>query len=439
MDVQLFTEGGPDDVPVQFTVISPHYEVQRLGGCAAITAGVTRTARWRRTVGILLYSSIPKNANVFRTQDDCCLRHYFVYTMCMDGFTDEHSMQAISLFSGAGGMDVGFETAGWHVVSAIEKDTNACKTFRANHTGTDMLHGDINQHIGHWDTYVDIDLVFGGPPCQGFSVAGKMDMNDPRSQMVFRFCDVVDRVRPKAFVMENVKSLASLSKFAGIRSELESRWEKSGYIVQIHILNARDFGVPQSRERVFFIGFRRDVQRSDAVCISAYRKTSPTPRAVLTKLNQAGTVDNTRLCRAKVQPSKRPILRRSPYAGMLFNGQGRPINVDTWAGALPASMGGNRTPIIDEDYLRGKSEIPWFEWYHRHLTSGQPPVDGADVPTYVRRISIHEAALLQTFPADYQWCGSNSSAYSQIGNAVPCDLAYAVGSYVKDCLAYVAH
>jgi DNA (cytosine-5)-methyltransferase 1 len=342
-------------------------------------------------------------------------------------------MKSVSLFSGAGGMDVGFRDAGYSIVAANEIDKHACDTFRANHSETALVEGDIDCYLNVLDKYQGVDVVFGGPPCQGFSVAGKMDHDDPRSKLIFSFCQVVERLKPKAFVMENVKSLGSLTKFEEVRARLMTRFQKAGYSVTVHILNAKDFGVPQSRERVFFIGVKNGIQPVFSSAFSRYRKAAPTLREVLIPLGEPGTPNNDKVCNAKVTLAAKPVLRKSPYAGMLFNGQGRPLNPDGWASTLPASMGGNRTPIIDNNHLYNGAR-PWVEDYHCHLMSGGKPQGIYDAPSYLRRITINEAALLQTFPFDYVFCGPTSRVFSQIGNAVPCGLANVVAKAVRASL-----
>lgn len=342
-------------------------------------------------------------------------------------------MKALSLFSGAGGMDVGFKKAGFHIVAANETDKHACSTFRANHPKTELFEGDIDECGESLKKYHGVDVIFGGPPCQGFSVAGKMDPDDPRSKLIFSFCEMVESIHPKAFVMENVKSLGTLTKFESVRTELISRFQKAGYKVTIHILNAKDFGVPQSRERVFFIGVKSGFQAILTTNFSKYKKAAPTLREILIPLGMPGSKGNEHVCNAKVTLASKPVMRKSPYAGMLFNGQGRPLNPDGWASTLPASMGGNRTPIIDDNHLYHDKE-PWVENYHQHLINGGKPQGMHEVPSYLRRLTIKEAAILQTFPQNYIFIGSNSRIYSQIGNAVPCDLANVVAMCVKDSL-----
>jgi DNA (cytosine-5)-methyltransferase 1 len=118
---------------------------------------------------------------------------------------------------------------------------------------------------------------------------------------------------------------------------------------------------------------------------------------------------------------------------MLFNGQGRPLNPDGWSSTLPASMGGNRTPIVDEEHLYKNSDS-WVERYHALLMRGESATPELDVPKRLRRLTIDEVAILQGFPNDYIFIGSQSKVYSQIGNAVPCTLAAAVAATLRDML-----
>ncbi len=326
-------------------------------------------------------------------------------------------------------MDLGFVYAGYEIVAANELDPHASATYRENHPHSKLLAGDISQYKDELAAFGDIDVVFGGPPCQGFSVAGKMNPDDPRSRLIFTFAELIERIQPQAFVMENVKALGKLAKFSQIRDCLVARFQRAGYSVQIHILNSKDFGVPQSRERVFFIGTRCGKRQVLPQALNIYRRVAPTLREVIVPLGKPGSFRNDKVCNAKITLAAKPVLRKSPYAGMLFNGQGRPLNPDGWASTLPASMGGNRTPIVDEKHLYN-NEPSWVEEYHRNLMSGGRPQGMHEVPSYLRRLTINEVAMLQGFPETYKFCGPNSKVYSQIGNAVPCDLAYVVASAV---------
>lgn len=341
---------------------------------------------------------------------------------------------AVSLFTGAGGMDIGFERAGVKTVFANELMKEAAETYNANHPGNVMVNDDINNVIDLLEEFEGVDFVFGGPPCQGFSVAGKMDPDDERSKLIFTFLDVVEKVQPKAFVMENVKALGILEKWEPIRKKYLERAQCLGYNCIPIILNATEYGVSQKRERVFFIGIRgnRDpfFEYHMRNLIEQQKQKAPVVKELLKSLGRAGTKMNPDTCTAKITFATRPIMRKSPYAGMYFNGQGRPIDVNGYANTLPASMGGNKTPFIDEEYLYGEAESDWVVEYHKGLMDGTIVPEFKDAPERLRRITINEAARIQSFPDDYVFCGNKGKIYTQIGNAVPCKLAEVVAKAV---------
>lgn len=343
-------------------------------------------------------------------------------------------MRVVSLYSGAGGLDKGFQRAGFDIVWANDFDKNACATYEKN-IGKHIRCGDINNFLHEVEQLQDIDLVIGGPPCQGFSVAGKMDPNDPRSQHVWTFTEVVEKLSPNAFVMENVKALGKLSKWEPLRLELLKKFRKLGYAVNYIVLNATEFDVPQARERVLFIGFKinskiiPDLQKM----LDPYKLRARTVREALSVLDRVGTGNNTGICNAKITIAPKPVMRKSPFAGMLFNGLGRPVKIDGYCATLPASMGGNKTPIIDQDELY-LNEPGWVQNYHAGLLAGNQPMEFQEAPNRLRRLTVEEAAVLQTFPLDFIFCGSQSSKFKQIGNAVPCNLGFNVARMMMDCL-----
>lgn len=344
-------------------------------------------------------------------------------------------MKAISLFCGAGGMDIGFEKAGVSVLWANEFNLDAVNTYRANHSTTNVVHADIKVAKTRLIDYVskEVDLVFGGPPCQGFSVAGKMDPDDERSTMVWEFFDVVETVSPKYFVMENVKALGELARWKQVREKIHKRATELGYYCFSRVLNAADYGVPQKRERVFFIGIKNGTSDSatkfDEILLSKKKPRQPLRECML-KVGKAGSKENPLSCTAKITLAVNPVIRKSPYAGMLFNGMGRPLNFNDQANTLPASMGGNKTPIVDELLLRNPDADDWIVSYHQKLINGEEIDQPLEVPEHLRRLTIKEAAAIQTFPSDYVFCGEKSSIYRQIGNAVPCNLAQAVAETI---------
>lgn len=344
-------------------------------------------------------------------------------------------LKSISLFSGAGGLDVGFDRAGFLTVFANEFDHDAAETWRLNRpeTADAMVEGDIADYIDMLDDFSgDVDVLFAGPPCQGFSVAGKMDPNDSRSKLVWTFLDAVKRVRPKVFVMENVAALGKLDKWSKIRERFLAEAGNMGYDVEYRVWHTPDFGVPQNRDRVIFIGVHDGDASLFAPALMHHRAGAPTAREVLSSVGEFGSEKNPQTCTSRVTLAAHPVMRTSPYAGMLVNGAGRPMCLDGLPPTLPATMGGNKTPIVDQMALEDPSRENWFVGYRDGIESGRISPATATPPEYLRRLTIREAAAIQTFPASYRFSGAKTKQYRQIGNAVPSLFAYAVASAVRE-------
>ena len=315
--------------------------------------------------------------------------------------------QAIDLFAGAGGLSLGLKMAGWDVRVAVEYDATAVETHRKNmpdvlHVCDDIRDIDFKGYKGN------IDLVVGGPPCQPFSVSGKqlgkLDVRD----MVPEFVRVVREVRPKAFLMENVKGLTSSRFLPYLLSRIEELKE-IGYAVYWQVLNAADYGIAQNRHRLFVIG----------VPIGT-KFNFPTPTHGPSRSKKYYSVSEALIgCptdepnRAKVVFCKNPILRKSPYAGMLLNGKGRPINMHGPSHTIPASAGGNRTHILDPKGV--------LLDYHDHLMKGGQPTVGE--VEGCSRLTVRQSARLQTFPDWFEFVGRKNQHYAQIGNAIPPEFA----------------
>ena len=348
----------------------------------------------------------------------------------MQSISSRKKVKAISLFSGAGGMDLGFLRAGVEIVWANDFDKYACETYRAN-IGTHIICGSILDI--DYNSLPDCDLVFGGPPCQGFSVAGKMDINDPRSKLIFAFQDIVATKRPRYFVMENVAALAKLEKFAEVRKRLFDKYTEMGYNFRYMVLNSSDFETPQKRERMILIGTTDPFEQIQfpTKCTRVI-----TAREAWKGLARPGTGNNQGICKARITVAAFPVLRKSPYAGMIFNGMGRPINLDQPAQTLPASMGGNKTPIIDDSLLADPNANDWLKEWHAFIQTGRKfDAYSIEVPPQLRRITVSEAARLQGFPDGYVFYGSQCHKYKQIGNSVPPPFAYHVATAVLNSMA----
>ena len=172
-------------------------------------------------------------------------------------------MTVIDLFAGCGGMSLGFEMAGFEVKLAVEMDECAAETYRKNHKATKVLVADITQlhNINEYLGDTRIDGVIGGPPCTGFSLSGNRDPKDPRNSLFMDYLRIVNEVKPQFFVMENVQGMLSMTTQTGdnVIDIVLSEMDKTGYNVSYKVLNAAEFGVPQARKRLIFVGLRKDI------------------------------------------------------------------------------------------------------------------------------------------------------------------------------------
>jgi DNA (cytosine-5)-methyltransferase 1 len=324
-------------------------------------------------------------------------------------------VRVLDVFAGAGGLSTGLAQAGFEVVAGAEWDPDACATFAAAHPSADVLEGDVAaMTFTAWRDRVDV--VVGGPPCQPWSTGGKrLGTADPRDGWP-AFLRVVREVRPRAFLAENVAGFAlgpRQRRFAALRDELAGL----GYCVRASVENAADHGAPQKRQRLVIVGVR------------GASFEFPRPRYGPGTWRAAGAVVGAH-ARGEPNPSvvtyaQRPDVRPNPYDGHVFNGGGRPIDLARPAPTLLASMGGNKTPWVDT--------LGVVPSYHAHLLAGGHPRSGV-VPG-ARRLTVEEAALLQTFPRGTRFCGARSSRYRQVGNAVPPLLARVLGARLLAALS----
>lgn len=322
----------------------------------------------------------------------------------------------VDLFAGAGGLSLGLKLAGWTTKVASDYDPAACATYRGNFPGVDVVEGDVRK-IKWGELRGKIDLVAGGPPCQPFSVAGNQKADQDTRDMIPEFVRAVKEIKPRMFLMENVAGLTSTRHLAYLKSKLV-QLAALGYEVDFSVLNAAHYGVPQERLRVIVIGTKTQPPKFP-------KATHGTPRRPFVTAGEAlkeAPADEPN--RAIITFAKNPVLRPSPWAGMLVNGGGRPINLNAPSQTIPASAGGNRTHIVDEDGV--------LLDYHSHLIAGGRVRTGE--VRGVRRLTIRESACLQSFPESFEFSGERSAQYRQIGNAVPPLLAKAVGLSLKQMI-----
>jgi DNA (cytosine-5)-methyltransferase 1 len=326
-------------------------------------------------------------------------------------------IKSIDLFAGAGGLSIGLHQAGVEVICAVEYDKHAAKTFahrfpEAKVFSQDVRTVDLSPYRGK------VDIVCGGPPCQPFSSGGLRNAADDERDMIPAFIDAVRTVAPQAFLMENVNGLTVGDRRVYLEAALE-KLRALGYNLTWQVVNAADYGVPQIRKRLIVVGVKEGVfdfpEPTHGTAAGQPHLSSGEVLATVTS-----KTNNT----AKVTYARNPDTRPNPYHGQLYNGGGRPLDLEQPAPTILASAGGNKTHFLDLHNL-----VPT---YHAHLGRGGAPQTG-ELPG-ARRLTIEESAALQTFPADMVFLGPQSSQYRQIGNAVPPGLAVVIGQALVDYL-----
>jgi len=301
-------------------------------------------------------------------------------------------MRIVSLFSGAGGFDLGFILAGHIIIWANDLFEDAVKSYKYN-LGDHILFKDIRNVRA--DDVPECDIIIGGFPCQGFSIANiNRNAQDERNELYKELMRIIDSKKPRFFLAENVKGLVSFKKGEVLKLIIRD-FESLGYRVKYKILNSADYGVPQKRERIFIVGVRFDID---------YDFVFPTPTH-----SQNGKI----ICTEKWISSS-VALENIPdpdYPNDLFN----------------------------HEYSKYKLR---FNGYlgHRIINPNQPAptvtARGDDKggvvvlhhPNNIRRMSCRELAVIQSFPIDFRFFGNKSSVYRQIANAVPPLLAKAIAS-----------
>lgn len=303
---------------------------------------------------------------------------------------------AISLFAGAGGLDMGFERAGFKTVWANDFDSDACKTHE-NWSTAKVICKDVAK-VDVADI-PDADIMLGGFPCQGFSLSGPRKIDDSRNVLYKHYVRIVKAKKPLIFVGENVKGLLTMGGGTIIEAIIEE-FSQCGYNVFYKLLNARDYAVPEDRERVIIVGFRKDLN------ISQFE--FPMPRNYRVTMREA----------LKNIPEPRPEdICDAPYSSRYMS-RNRKRGWDDVSYTIPAMAKQVTLWPGSPDMVKLNRDLWRF---------GDEGI--------TRRFSWQEAAAIQTFPADLEFHGNLTSKYKQIGNAVPVKLAEIVATHLYGVLS----
>lgn len=341
----------------------------------------------------------------------------------------------IDLFAGVGGMSLGFEMAGFDVVLANEYDASIAAAYEKNHPHTKMLVADIKD-LPLKETFSacrdNVDVVIGGPPCQGFSQKGqRRSINDERNFLFKYFVAVVEYVRPRYFVMENVPNLLTAEK-GYFKREIIALFGDKGYSLVAGTLNAADYGVPQNRRRAVIIGCRGDT----ALCMPPLAQKQVTIWDAISDLAylDSGEGEECGRYRHKPQSGYQRMLRRD--SKLLYNHKS----------TRHSDLAIERLKLIPPD--SGKEVLPqehltksiysgtWTRMRKQEIsvtitTRFDTPSSGKFTHPYLHRaITVREAARIQSFPDTFRFVGTKGSQMKQVGNAVPPLLAKAIAEVI---------
>lgn len=330
-------------------------------------------------------------------------------------------LSTIELFAGAGGLALGVEKAGFHTIGLVECNKDACDTLRKNRTEWNVICDDIANVSGQdLEQLFDIkrgelDLLSGGAPCQAFSYAGKrLGLEDARGTLFYHYAVFLEKLQPKMFLFENVRGLLTHDKGKTYRTMLDI-FEKAGYEIQKAVLNAWDYGVAQKRERLMTVGIRKDLVGKIKYTFPKPYEYKPVLRDVLQDVPESAGVP--------YGENKRKIFELVPPGGYW-----RDIDPEIAKAYMKScwNMEGGRTGIL----RRMSMDEPSLTV----LTSPSQKQTERCHPLEARPFTVRENARCQSFPDEWEFCGSAMSQYRQVGNAVPVNLAYEVAKEIYKAL-----
>lgn len=338
----------------------------------------------------------------------------------------------IDLFCGCGGLSFGFIEAGYDVLLGIDHWKDAIVTFENTHKNAKGIVADLftvtPKDISKQTGIKDIDIIIGGPPCQGFSIAGKRIIDDERNQLYKSFVNFVDFYKPKSFLMENVPNIVSMGKGI-VKDSIIEDFEKLGYTVVYKVLLASEFGVPQNRRRAFFVGTKNN---KEFVFPEPTTKNPVNAKDAISDLSEKSIIDGTNYKTEPKSDYQKLIRGKSNfiYNHEITNHSEQTTNIISLVPDggnykdLPEELRKTRNVNIAWTRLNSKKPSFTIDTGHRHHFHYK----------YNRVPTVRESARIQSFPDTFIFLGSKTSQYKQVGNAVPPILAQIIATELKKYL-----
>ncbi len=350
-------------------------------------------------------------------------------------------LAAVDLFAGAGGLSEGLREAGFDIVLANERQWDAALTYRRNHPETRMIEGDIVQ-VGDSEVIPaakgEIDLIAAGPPCQGFSMAGRRDINDKRNSLFKELVKIVKEVQPKFFLMENVKGILSMDG-GRVIDAIEAAFRKEQYSVKTCVLNSVWFGVPQYRERVFILGRKDGKAPTPPIEPEKSSAAFVTVKDAISDLDFLDYGESSTVYKKEPESHYQKAMREKTGKFDLRNHEA-PNHTKKVRDRFAQFKEGQTMQDIPEEWRTKKMVVYRFDSKRPSRTLTTLPDDYIHYSRN-RIPTVREYARIQSFPDHYIFYGNKSTGglrrrtdvpqYSQVGNAVPPLLAKAVGMSVR--------
>ena len=347
----------------------------------------------------------------------------------------------IDLFSGAGGLSKGFLDAGYDVVLGIDFDDSALKTFEKNHGSAQALKLDLF-NLENIELIVEkfnkkhktLDVLVGGPPCQGFSLAGKREEDDKRNTLYKAMVKLADRMRPRAVVIENVPGMLTLYNGAG-KERIFKDFERLGYKMSVKVLYAPDYGVPQIRKRAFFVGLLDSKYEFEFPKPILSSEEYITCEDAIGDLPALDGIYGDEIQEYECSPKTQYQAEMRKKSSKLYNNIGT-IHSEKTVKMISLVPEGKNYKSLPEEY-RGLYK------YNEALTRYHSKKPSLTINTghrshfhykYNRIPTVRESARLQSFPDDFIFYGNKSEQYKQVGNAVPPKLGFAIAEQLKKYL-----
>ena len=337
----------------------------------------------------------------------------------------------VDLFSGAGGLSRGFLDAGYDVVLGVDFDDAALKTFKANHGSAEAMkldlfdHSNIEKIIKFLDEKnIKLDVLVGGPPCQGFSIAGPRDTNDKRNSLYLAMVKLADRLKPQAVVLENVPGMIQTNGGIGAKRIVQD-FTEIGYKMTPKLLYAPDYGIPQIRKRVFFVGLRDSNEEFEFPLATCDNDNYVTCADAIDDLPSLQNEDGEIIYGDEIQDYRTPA--RTEYQTLMRKNTKQ---VQNHIGSIPIEKTKKMISLVPEgkNYKALPEEYRGLYKYHEALTRYHSQKPSLTINTghrshfhylYNRIPTVRESARLQSFPDDFIFYGNKSQQYKQVGNAVP--------------------